>query len=142
MSPLKVFGAVLLAVFICGALVAGCFAAVNDEDSLGHLQMVSHDYCAADHDGCGSDGNSGGTYEGGESGDMDQDGENNCRNFCFYGVPIPGQDQPQSQSLFPVPTPDGVRQFVLSTIEAGIGLGRLFANATIDFVSSIMVGVA
>lgn len=45
-------------------------------------------------------------------------------------------------SLFPIPTPDGVRQFVLATIEAGIGLGRLFANATIDFVSSIMVGIA
>ena len=45
-------------------------------------------------------------------------------------------------SLFPIPTPDGIRQFVLSTIEAGIGLGRLFANATIDFVSSIMVGIA
>jgi hypothetical protein len=46
------------------------------------------------------------------------------------------------QSLFPVPTPDSVRQFVMSMIEGGIGLGRLFANATIDFVSSIMVGIA
>lgn len=143
MSPIKTAAAIVAVVFLLGALVASCVAVVNDEDSLGRVELVSHDYCAADHDGCDrggySGGPSGGYYEGGESGDMDQDGENNCRNFCFYGVPVPGQ---QPQSLFPVPTPDGVRQFVLSTIEAGIGLGRLFANATIDFVSSIMVGVA
>lgn len=45
-------------------------------------------------------------------------------------------------SLFPVPTPDAIRAFVVATVEAGIGLGKLFANATIDFVSSLLVGIS
>lgn len=44
-------------------------------------------------------------------------------------------------SLFP-PTPEGIRAFVMSTIEGGIGLGRLFAEATIRFVESLLVGIA
>lgn len=148
-------------IFVLGALVAGCIAVVNDEDSLGRTfneQAVSfmvpasaarfvasherdrcYDDCGDDWGG-GSDGNSGGDYEGGRSGDNDQRGDHNCRNFCFYGVPIPGGgDQPQG--LFP-PTPDGIRQFVLSTIQAGIEMGRLFADTTITFVSNLLVGIA
>lgn len=146
---MKVLAIVIGLIFLAGVVVAGCFALVNDEDSLGRIQLVSHhdyrgdcdDYrgnCRGNPDG-GSDGNTGYDGEGGQGGDTDQRGDHNCRNFCFYGVPLPGS---QPESLFPVPTPGGVQKIVLATIEAGIGLGRLFANATIDFVSSIMVGIA
>jgi hypothetical protein len=157
-----------------GMAMAACGALINDEDSLpvmkSRYEIASHDYPRCQSHECGdgwgrgSDGNSGGEYEGGRSGDNDQRGDHNCRNFCFYGVPMPGEGgggsggeppseppsgsqtgtprQAGSLSLFPVPTPDGVRTFVLSTMQAGIGLGRLFADATIDFVSSILVGIA
>lgn len=127
------------------------------------ILLVSHerDRCYEDCDdwGGGSDGNTGYDGEGGRSGDQG-DGDGQCRNFCNITVPSPVESSPRlakpsqalpgpalaarlyPQSLFPVPTPGGVQKFVLATIEAGIGLGRLFANATIDFVSSIMVGVA
>ena len=44
-----------------------------------------------DHDGYGggSDGNTGYEGEGGRSGDMEQDGERNCRNFCDNTIIIP-----------------------------------------------------
>lgn len=45
------------------------------------------------------------------------------------------------ESLFP-PSPDAIRQFVISTIQAGIELGRLFADTTITFVSNLLVGIA
>lgn len=131
-------------VFVLGALVAGCIAVVNDDNSLGSIRLVSHerdrcyDDCGDDWGG-GSDGNSGGDYEGGRSGDNDQRGDHNCRNFCFYGVPIPGQQQPQS--LFP-PTPTGIRDFVLAVTKSGIEMGRLFADTTITFVSNLLVGIA
>lgn len=44
-------------------------------------------------------------------------------------------------SLFP-PSPDAIRQFVVSTISGGIELGRLFAEATIKFVESLLLGIA
>lgn len=44
-------------------------------------------------------------------------------------------------SLFP-PTPEGVRDFVLATIQAGIEMGRLFADTVITFVSNLLVGIA
>lgn len=44
--------------------------------------------------------------------------------------------------LFPFPTPDGIRQLVLAAFEGGLALGKLFAEATINFVSSILVGIA
>lgn len=131
-------------VFLAGLLVAGCIAVFNDEESFASMQLVSHDYecmdheCGGDWGGPGSDGNSGGRYEGGRGGqDYDGDGDGNrCRNFCFYGIP-----EPERASLFP-PTPEGVRAFVVSTIESGIALGRLFADATIEFVSSLLLGIA
>jgi hypothetical protein len=168
----KIIIGVVVSLILFGALMAACTALINDEDSLGPVVVASHEYCYEDEPcgddwGGGSDGNSGGRYEGGRSGDNDQRGDHNCRNFCFYGVPMPGGDgnNPPERgtmelaaslggrgglpaivghptSLFPIPTPDGIRQFVLSTMQAGIGLGRLFADATIDFVSSILVGVA
>jgi hypothetical protein len=54
-------------------------------------------YCQDEYDcdGGGSDGNK---YEGGRSGDNDQRGDHNCRNFCFYGVPLPGSgDRPPGE---------------------------------------------
>jgi hypothetical protein len=166
----KAVAGAVIGLVLLGALAASCVALVNDEDSSGPaVVLVSHDYCAADHDGCGddwgggSDGNTGYDGEGGRSGDTDQRGDHNCRNFCFYGVPMPGDGGGGSEpatlgarppldgtglpggggprSLFP-PTPEGIRAFVLATMEAGLGLGRLFADATIDFVSTILVGIA
>jgi hypothetical protein len=138
----KALAAIIIAIFIAGLLVAGCVALVNDEDSLGRIQLVSHerDRCYEDCDdwGGGSDGNTGYDGEGGQGGDTDQRGDHNCRNFCFYGIPVPGE---QPQSLFP-PTPDAIRQFVLATIQAGIEMGRLFADTTITFVSNLLVGIA
>jgi hypothetical protein len=128
-------------------LLAVCTPGENDH-SLGRLEFVSHDYECQSHEcgggdgdnwGGGSDGNSGGDYEGGRSGDNDQRGDHNCRNFCFYGVPLPGQQQPQS--LFP-PTPAGIRDFVLAVMKSGIEMGRLFADTTITFVSNLLVGLA
>lgn len=44
-------------------------------------------------------------------------------------------------SLFP-PSFEAVKNFVLAMIEGGIGLGRLFAEATIRFVESVLFGIA
>lgn len=44
--------------------------------------------------------------------------------------------------FFPFPTPDAIKAFVLSTIQGGIGLGRLFAEATITFVENLLIGLA
>lgn len=44
-------------------------------------------------------------------------------------------------SLFP-PSYDAVRDFVLAMIGGGIALGRLFAEATIAFVESVLLGIA
>ena len=51
------------------------------------VNVASHEYDDGDYSG------SGGRYEGGQGGeDYDGDGDGNrCRNFCFYGVPYPGQ---------------------------------------------------
>lgn len=50
-----------------------------------------------------------------------------------------GEGRPMS--LFP-PTPDGIRAFVVSTIQGGIEMGRLFAETTIRFVENLLVGIA
>lgn len=42
---MKAVATVALVMVLVGALVAGCIAAVNDEDSLGRLILVSHDEC-------------------------------------------------------------------------------------------------
>lgn len=42
---MKAVATVALVLVLLGALVAGCIAAVNDEDSLGRLILVSHDEC-------------------------------------------------------------------------------------------------
>lgn len=63
---MKIIGWVLLAAFFVGMLVAGCMAWVNDEDSMGpvQLQLVSHErdrcydedcYDQGGYDGYGSD---------------------------------------------------------------------------------------
>ena len=55
----------------------------------------------------GGQGASGGDYEGGQGGDTDQRGDHNCRNFCFYGIPAPGQggQQPKQSVGCAVPVP-------------------------------------
>lgn len=68
-------------------------------------------------------------------------------NFCI-SLDCSGRDQdrpPPSegrpQQLFP-PSADGIRNFVTSTVQAGIEMGRLFADTTITFVSNLLVGIA
>ena len=129
----------------------------EDDQGLGPLRLVSHD-CDPDWEDCGRgyDDN----RNGGRGGSDNRNGRNvspgpfdrspvEMHDVCI-SLDCSGRekdrdrppDEARPASLFPVPTPDGVRRFVLSTIEAGIGLGKLFANATIDFVSSLMVGIA
>lgn len=133
---------VVLAIFVAGALIGGCIAALdNDDDSLGRIVLVSHRYedPCEEYDDCDDDSNSGGRYEGGRSGDQG-DGDGQCRNFCNITVPTPGGGQ-RPESLFP-PTPTGIRDFVLAVTKAGIEMGRLFADTTITFVSDLLVGIA
>lgn len=87
-------------IFVLGALVAGCVAVVNDEDSYGRARLAQHERSRCYDDGWCEDeggdyqgGPSGGRYEGGHGGsDYDGDGDGDrCRNLCFYGVPYPGQ---------------------------------------------------
>lgn len=54
------------------------------------------------------------------------------------GVATPGASP---LSLFP-PSPGAVKDFVVATITAGLELGQLFADATIKFVSSLLIGMA
>lgn len=93
-TVLAVIGAVTL------LFVLALFAVCNDDDNeslngtavsfqASHERERCYEDCG-DWSG-GSDGNSGGEYGGGEGGDTDQRGDHNCRNFCFYGVPYPGQ---------------------------------------------------
>jgi hypothetical protein len=44
-------------------------------------------------------------------------------------------------SLFP-PSPEAIRAFVVATVEGGIELGRLFAEATVRFVEALLLGIA
>jgi hypothetical protein len=48
------------------------------------------------------EGPNGGHYGGGHSGDDEQHGSNNCRNFCFY-VPMPTQPKESPGCLVPLP---------------------------------------
>ena len=132
--------ALMLIVVACGIVSVPTAHADHD---YGGYECMDHEYCGGGWgdggDGGYSEGNQGYGGGGGRSGDMEQDGDNNCRNFCFYGVPMPGEQR--QQSLFP-PTPEGVRDFVLNTMKGGIELGRLFAEATITFVENLFIGLA
>lgn len=51
---MKVLGVIILGIFLTGALVAGCIAVVNDENSLARIVVASHDYGGdCDRDDCG-----------------------------------------------------------------------------------------
>lgn len=51
-------------------------------------------------------------------------------------------DEPMAtESLFP-PSPEGIKNFVVSTAKSSIELGRLFAETTITFVENLMIGIA
>lgn len=153
---------IVLVVLAMIGLFALCNNNDNDLHSMGPV-LVSHHY-DGDDDGYGN-GSSGGEYGNGNDqrrrceegaqcrgsfspGPFDRspiDFSNSCISLdCSGRDRDRGDRRPPEQrmSLFPFPTPGGLQKFVLSTVEAGIGLGRLFANATIDFVSSLMVGIA
>lgn len=91
-----------LVLFIIAGIAVSCDAMFEDEDEVNDLGAPA---LILDHDdwGGGSDGNAGGEYEGGRGGsDYDGDGDGNrCRNFCFYGVPYPGQPQPYLSQAIP-----------------------------------------
>jgi hypothetical protein len=105
--PLALIILVALAVVLLAGLAVCTDAAFEDEDEVNDLGMpalvVDHD--CYEYGDCGgrdeygdgrggySGGPSGGYYEGGKGGsDYDGDGDGNrCRNFCFYGIPAPGE---------------------------------------------------
>jgi len=80
----------LVALFVAGGLLTP-LPAYADHDYWERDRCYDYD---CDYGGGGDGGYSGGHggYQGGggRSGDMEQDGDNNCRNFCFYGIPGPG----------------------------------------------------
>lgn len=146
--PLAFLIAVALLVILVVGMATCSDALFKDEDErddigLARITLISHEECDPDWDECGrGDQNySGGEYEGGQGGDTDQRGDHNCRNFCFYGVPLPDQGGQQPESLFP-PTPEGLRDFVLATIKGGLDMGRAFADTTIAFVENLLIGLA
>lgn len=69
----------------------------------------------------------------------DGDGGQHPKAACL--APVPFHCDPAPASLFP-PSPDGIRAFVVSTIRAGVEMGRLFADTTISFVANLLVGIA
>lgn len=103
--PLAALLLVVVVVLVLGGIASSCDALFEDEDEVNDLGITvteqayrEGDYCTTGHERsrCGggySGGPSGGYYEGGQGGeDYDGDGDGNrCRNFCFYGVPYPGQ---------------------------------------------------
>ena len=106
--PLALIILVLLGVVLLAGLATCGDALFEDEDERNDLGLpalvVDHDCweygdCGGGRDRYGdgrggySGGPSGGYYEGGKSGDQDYgDGDGDrCRNFCFYGVPAPGE---------------------------------------------------
>lgn len=111
---------------VVGLAVGACVAVVNDEDSLGRLQLVSHDYECADHDGCG-------------------EGNRRDKKTCFFGcdniiiVPgLPGQDEPPREraALVP-PTPDKIIGGIQTMADAGINLGSTIARLVVDYVITV-----
>lgn len=102
---------VLMAIFF-----SACFnsaGAVPAGHSLGPVELIRHESCYDDCEGDGN-GNSGGDYGGGKSGDTDQRGDHNCRNFCFYGIPAPGGGQQPKGFIPPNPgkIPGQIADFV------------------------------
>lgn len=122
----------------------------EDDHSLGKIQLASHERgrcydeydCGDGGEDSGGDGGYSGGHQGyggggGRSGDNDQRGDHNCRNFCFYGVPLPGgggRDQPQS--LIP-PTPDKIIQGFQTLVDAGINLGTTITKLVTDYVVTV-----
>jgi hypothetical protein len=100
--PLAMIILVVVGVLVVGGFVASCDAIFSDEDEINDLGLpalvVDHD-CYEYGDCGGSDGNTGYDGEGGRSGDMDQGGDDNCRNFCDNIIYIPspggGEERPR-----------------------------------------------
>jgi hypothetical protein len=104
--PLALIILVVVGVLVVGGFFASCDALFDDQSEKEDLGMpalvLDHErYRCMDHDYCGggSDGNTGYDGEGGRSGDMDQGGDNNCRNFCDNIIYIPspggGEERPR-----------------------------------------------
>lgn len=97
-------GVVIIALALVG-LFAVCFDDDDDEvDSLGRLELVSHEYDDGDRyryeednggygDGRGGDGR----FGGGRSGDYEGGDGDDCRNVCNNTFPMPGsgEDRPR-----------------------------------------------
>jgi hypothetical protein len=117
---------VLLAIFF-----SACFSNAGAQHSLGKIQLISHHrHHDRDRDGDqygdgdNSNGNTGYDGEGGKSGDTDQRGDHNCRNFCFYGIPQPGGGQ-KLAGFFP-PNPGKIPQQISD-----------FVKVVFDFVQAV-----
>lgn len=130
----------LVAVAVMGIPAAPAVAATTQRHD--ERSRCYEDDCGDDWGG-GSNGNSGGDYEGGRSGDNDQRGDHNCRNFCFYGIPAPGgggKDQ-QPQSLFP-PNPAKIGEYIAQFAKLGLTFGQTLADTTIKFVTDLFTILA
>jgi hypothetical protein len=46
------------------------------------------------------------------------------------------------RGFFPLPTPEGVRDFVVSMATGGIEMGRVISEAVFVFIESLFVGLA
>lgn len=96
--PMALIILIGLAVVLMAGLAVCSDALFEDEDETDDLGLpalvVDHECYDCDDWGGGSDGNSGGRYEGGRSGDMEQGDGRNCRNFCDNVIYIPDPRDP------------------------------------------------
>lgn len=140
-------GIVILVLALIG-LLAVCTPGENDHgDSLGRVQLISHDRggCYDEYD-CDDYGRRGcderGCYEEGPPDDRDRGGKQTCFMACYItvpGVPGMGGDQPpprERASLFP-PTPDKIIGGIQVMGDAGIKLGSTIAQLVIDYVVTV-----
>lgn len=87
---MKLFVGIILAIFLAGALLAGCIALVNDEDSLGRIQLVSHERDRCYDEGCYDEGGGGQEYDQWNGNDRNRNRNRNRGAFS----PGPFDDSP------------------------------------------------
>lgn len=166
---LAAIGLLVVLMAIAFAVCVGTTGA-SQSRSLGRIHLVSHRY--DDGGDCDWNGDCGDDYGGNRYGGEGNHNDNRrCRGDQCRGSFSPGpfdrspiemhdvcvsldcsgrekkhkDDKPppdeSPQSLFP-PSVDGVKAFVLQTIQSGLELGRVFSDTTITFVGNLLVGIA
>jgi hypothetical protein len=101
---------------LAGLIIALVVAGFLVPQTAGATTVERH-HCREECDGGGDgNGNNGGEYEGGKSGDTDQRGDHNCRNFCFYGIPNPAPGGQQPKGFIP-PQPGKIPQQIADFVK-------------------------